>query len=153
MKSILAYADKQSLFPGEELEFKVSTENIEEYDVEIVRLKEPAVGEGDDFPDYSPIKMETDLPKKIKGRKQETAFGSYAIVEESNLLNNSKVGSRLIFSGHIFPTLIKEEDSTVLFISNTDGSKYYKLCINSKGFEVASSTLKDRILLLSLIHI
>ena len=147
MKSILAYADKQSLFPGEELEFKVSTENIEEYDVEIVRLKEPAVGEGDDFPDYSPIKMETDLPKKIKGRKQETAFGSYAIVEDSNLLNNSKVGSRLIFSGHIFPTLIKEEDSTVLFISNTDGSKYYKLCINSKGFEVASSTLKDRILL------
>ena len=38
MKSILAYADKQSLFPGEEIEFKVSTENINEYDLKKVCL-------------------------------------------------------------------------------------------------------------------
>ena len=100
MKSILAYADRQSLFPGEEIGFKVSTENIDEYDLKIVRLKEPSVGVGEDFPDYEPMEMDSDLPKKMKGRKQETPFGSYGIVENKDLFKNAN-NKNIIINGYI----------------------------------------------------
>ena len=143
MKSILAYADKQSLFPGEEIEFKVSTENINEYDLKIVRLKEPSVGEGDDYPEYNPIEMETDLPKKMKGRKQETPFGSYAILEKESLFRNISENGTFGFNTYIFPTLIKKENSTVFQFSNKDGKKNYKFSINEQGFELSYSDSND----------
>ncbi len=143
MKSILAYADKQSLFPGQEIEFKVSSENIKEYDLKIVRLKEPSVGEGEDYPEYNPIEMETDLPKKMEGRKQETPFGSYGIVEKEGLFGNVTESSILGFNTHIFPTLIKEENSTVFQISNQDGKHNYKLSINNEGFELSNDDSQD----------
>ena len=143
MKSILAYADKQSLFPGEEIEFKVSTENINEYDLKIVRLKEPSVGEGDDYPEYNPIEMETDLPKKMKGRKQETPFGSYAILEKESLFTNISENGIFGFNTYIFPTLIKKENSTIFQFSNKDGKKNYKFSINEKGFELSNRDSDD----------
>ena len=145
MKSILAYADRQSLFPGEEIEFKVSTENINEYDLKIVRLREPSVGIGDDFPEYNPVEMDTDLPKTVNGRKQETPFGSYAIVENKDLFINTNNGN-ISFNGYIYPTLIKEEISTIFSISNTDSSRYYKLSLNKEGLQIISDS-NERIIL------
>ena len=141
MKSILAYADRQSLFPGEEIEFKVSTENIDEYDLKIVRLKEPSVGVGEDFPDYKPIEMESELPKKMKGRKQETPFGSYAIVENKDLFKNAN-NENIIINGYIYPTLIKDEISTIFAITNNDSSKHYKLSLSNDGFQINSEDIE-----------
>ena len=59
--AVMGYGDRQSLRPGERIEFKVSALGPETYRADIVRLIAPEVGLGDDCPDFCEIELGTEV--------------------------------------------------------------------------------------------
>src|SRR5262249_714999 len=90
-RTILGYADRFSVAPGEKIAFKVSCEGHAHYHLEIVRLIS-----GDLSPDGPGFREEV-VPSGIAGnypgRHQAIAAGSYAVVPDSPMLHGLGQGA------------------------------------------------------------
>lgn len=74
---LLAYADRQSVTPGAEIQFKVSCGNSEIFRTDIVRLFSPEVGPGPDAPEFREELLETDVNGDYGAQWQPINPGSY----------------------------------------------------------------------------
>ena len=77
---MLAYADRQTLRAGEEINFKASCSGAETYRLDVVRLLSPDLGDGPDVPAYVATEMATPICGDHPARHQEMHPGSYVQV-------------------------------------------------------------------------
>jgi len=82
-KNILGYSDKMTVRPGEEIAFKVSTEEMLEYNAQLVRLNS-----GDthsDHANYREVELAASINGDYSGEKQSIAAGSCITVDSKKL--------------------------------------------------------------------
>lgn len=79
MYEILGYASSWAVSPGDTIEFKVSCDGVERYDVDLVKIRC-----GDAAPGAPGLKervVASPLAGPVAGRKQETYVGTYALID------------------------------------------------------------------------
>jgi len=101
--AVMGYADRQSVRPGEPIEFKVSSVGPQTYRVDIVRLIAPEVGLGDDCPDFKEIELDTPVCSDYPTEWQPIHPGSAVRVPLSDGLPLRK---GITLSANVFPTLL-----------------------------------------------
>ena len=106
---ILAYLDRWSVHPGQTLQCRVSCENAETFDAELVR-----VIQGDTHPQAPPVRMDKipiDLGGPFKARYQALVPGSYAVVDD-----NTQFAALTSFaiSVRIWPTTPQKGAQTII---------------------------------------
>jgi N,N-dimethylformamidase len=101
-RTILGYADRFSVAPGEKIAFKASCEGHAHYHLEIVRLIS-----GDLSPEGPGFREEV-VPSGIAGnypgRHQAIAAGSYAVVPDSRVLHGLGQGAGFALAAMVWPT-------------------------------------------------
>ena len=100
---MLAYADRQTLRAGEEINFKTSCSGVESYRLDIVRLLSPDLGDGPDVPAYVATEMATPVCGDHPARHQEIHPGSYVHVP-AGAGGQAEGGFTVAVS--VFPTLL-----------------------------------------------
>ena len=100
---LLAYADRQTLRAGEEINFKVSCSGVETYTLDVVRLLSPDLGDGPDVPDYAATEMATEVCGEYPARHQPIHPGSYVRVP-GGAGGGDEDGFTIVLS--VFPTLL-----------------------------------------------
>ena len=100
---LLAYADRQTLRAGEEINFKASCSGVETYKLDIVRLLSPDLGDGPDVPPYSATEMMTSVCGEHPARHQAIHPGSYVQVP-AGAGGYAEGGFTVVLS--VFPTLL-----------------------------------------------
>ena len=100
--AVMGYADRQSVRPGERIEFKVSALGPETYRADIVRLIAPEVGLGDDCPDFCEIEMHTEVCGEYPTEWQPIHPGSAVRVP---LPDGLPLGRGITLMANVFPTL------------------------------------------------
>ena len=100
--AVMGYADRQSVRPGERIEFKVSALGPETYRADIVRLIAPEVGLGEDCPDFCEIELDTEVCGDYPTDWQPIHPGSAVRVPMPEGL---PLGGGVTLSANIFPTL------------------------------------------------
>ena len=100
---LLAYADRQTLRAGEEINFKASCSGVEGYTLDIVRLLSPDLGDGPDVPPYVATEMVTPVCGEYAGRHQAIHPGSYVHVP-AGAGGHAERGFTIVLS--VFPTLL-----------------------------------------------
>ena len=81
MTSILGYADRVSVAPGESIEFRVSCDGLESYEAAVVRIIQGDINpEG---PGYEEEPIALDLGGPFRGRHQPIHAGSFARIDDS----------------------------------------------------------------------
>ncbi len=101
--AIMGYADRQSVRPGEPVQFKVSSVGPESYQVDIVRLIAPEVGLGEDCPEFQEIELRTSICGDYPTEWQPIHPGSAVRVR---LAEGLPLGNGLTLSADVFPTLV-----------------------------------------------
>jgi N,N-dimethylformamidase len=84
-RTILGYADRFSVAPGERIELKASCLGHAHYHLEIVRLVGGGVTPGG--PGFREEVVPTGIAGNYPGRRQDIAAGSYALVPDSSALH------------------------------------------------------------------
>ena len=79
MTTLMGYADKISLAPGETIQFKVSCAGAERYRAEIRRVLSPEAGP--DAPPFRTELVESAANREYRGREQTLYCGSWAMVK------------------------------------------------------------------------
>ena len=100
---LLAYADRQTLRAGEEINFKASCSGVGTYTVDIVRLLSPDLGDGPDVPAYVATEMGTPICGDHPARHQDIHPGSYVQVP-AGTGGQAERGFTIVLS--VFPTLL-----------------------------------------------
>ena len=100
---MLAYADRQTLRAGEEINFKASCSGVGSYRLDIVRLLSPDLGDGPDVPPYVATEMLTPVCGDHPARHQEIHPGSYVHVP-AGAGGQAEGGFTVAVS--VFPTLL-----------------------------------------------
>ena len=100
---MLAYADRQTLRAGEEIDFKASCSGVESYRLDIVRLLSPDLGDGPDVPPYVATEMATPVCGDHPARHQDIHPGSYVHVP-AGAGGGAEGGFTIVVS--VFPTLL-----------------------------------------------
>ncbi len=100
---LLAYADRQTVRAGEEINFKVSCSGVETYALDIVRLLSPDLGDGPDVPTYSATELGTPVCGDHPARHQPIHPGSYVHVP-AGAGGDDADGFTVVLS--VFPTLL-----------------------------------------------
>lgn len=100
--AVMGYADRQSVRPGERIEFKVSALGPEAYRADIVRLIAPEVGLGDDCPDFCEIEMHTEVCGEYPTEWQPIHPGSAV---RAPLPDGLPLGRGITLMANVFPTL------------------------------------------------
>ena len=100
---LLAYADRQTLRAGEEINFKASCSGVGTYTVDIVRLLSPDLGDGPDVPPYVATEMATPVCGEHAARHQDIHPGSYVTVP-AGAGGQAERGFTIVLS--VFPTLL-----------------------------------------------
>ena len=100
---LLAYADRQTLRAGEEINFKVSCSGVKTYTLDIVRLLSPDLGDVPDVPAYSATEMATEVCGEHPARHQPIHPGSYVRVP-GGAGGGDADGFTIVLS--VFPTLL-----------------------------------------------
>ena len=100
---MLAYADRQTLRAGEEINFKASCSGVESYRLDVVRLLSPDLGDGPDVPPYVATEMSTPVCGEHAARQQEIHPGSYVQVP-AGAGGQAEGGFTIVLSVH--PTLL-----------------------------------------------
>ena len=108
-KRIIGYSDKISVAPGESIGFKLSCEDIERYQADIVRLRC-----GDLHPDGRGLieyPVETAVTGEYPAREQIINAGSCAVIEDS-----ARLGSLTTFTlqAWVWPTLPAGGEQTIM---------------------------------------
>ncbi len=108
MRRLLGYADEISVEPGEEIEFKVSSEDEGNFDLEIVRIRC-----GDDTPEGPGLKLypvDAEVNGSYPARYQWTQVGSMVCFDKLPSLALKE----FTLQAMIWPTLHKKEVQTVM---------------------------------------
>ena len=100
---MLAYADRQTLRAGEEINFKASCSGVDSYRLDIVRLLSPDLGDGPDVPAYVATEMATPVCGDHPARHQDIHPGSYVHVP-AGAGGGAEGGFTIVVS--VFPTLL-----------------------------------------------
>ena len=99
-RTILGYADRFSVAPGERIAFKTSCHAHAQYHVEIVRLING--GLDSEGPEFAEQVVPSGIAGNYPGRHQEIAAGSYAIVPDASALQDI---SDFALAAMIWPTM------------------------------------------------
>ncbi|MBM3561296.1 MAG: hypothetical protein FJX53_15760, partial [Alphaproteobacteria bacterium] len=99
-RRVLAYADRISIRPGDEVAFKVSVEDHARFDFRVVRLVNGVVAPTGS--PYREVEVETAADGSYPGRVQRIDIGSYAVVPKAPALDRL---SSFTFQCHLMPTL------------------------------------------------
>ncbi|MCY4632728.1 MAG: hypothetical protein OXE75_17855, partial [bacterium] len=100
---LLAYADRQTLRAGEEINFKASCSGVGTYTLDIVRLLSPDLGDGPDVPPYVATEMGTPVCGEHTARHQDIHPGSYVAVP-AGAGGQAEGAFTIVLS--VFPTLL-----------------------------------------------
>ena len=127
-KRIIGYADKISMAAGGTIEFKLSSENIERYHADIVRLRS-----GDLHPDGRGLieyPVESSVSGEYPAREQIIHAGSCAVIE-----NSERLGRLTTFTlqAWIWPTLPRGGEQTIMGCRDPVGLRGFGLGINANG--------------------
>jgi len=88
MIGLLGYADRISARPGETIQIMVSTDSLDSYDAELVRIIQGDVNP--DGPGYEEEVIPHDLGGSFTGRFQPINLGSYGVVDDNSTFANLK---------------------------------------------------------------
>src|SRR5690625_1932337 len=127
LKRLTAYSDKISLFPGEKIEFKVSsTEEGEEYHARLVRIIH-----GDTNPDGPGYREEyhaSAIEGSYRARHQPIRHGSYGRVDPN--VNFARIGS-FTFQAIVMPTLPAKGNQTIVSLWDPQARQGFQLGLGS----------------------
>ncbi|HEX4573028.1 MAG TPA: N,N-dimethylformamidase beta subunit family domain-containing protein [Dongiaceae bacterium] len=101
-RTILGYADRFSVAPGEKIAFKASCEGHAHYHLEIVRLISGDLSPAG--PGFREEVVPSGIAGNYPGRHQEIAAGSYAVVADSPALHGLGQGPGVSVSAMVWPT-------------------------------------------------
>jgi N,N-dimethylformamidase beta subunit-like, C-terminal/Concanavalin A-like lectin/glucanases superfamily len=125
MNTLVGYADRLSVFAGEEIGFKVSCRSST-FHADIVRLVH-----GDESPEGPGFKeelLETTVSGEYRGRVQPIRPGSYVIVPNAPPL---QLGGSFEVRAHIFPTAPAKGVQGL--VTHWSGSRGWGLFLGTKG--------------------
>jgi len=108
-RRLLGYADRISLRPGQTVAFKISAEDLDSYDFDVVRLVN-----GVDAPagaPYKEIPVKTPADGTYPGRFQPVHVGSYAVVPKAPALDRL---SSFTLQAYVMPTLPGSGRQTIM---------------------------------------
>ena len=149
LTSILGYADRVSVAPGESIEFRVSCDGLESYEAAVVRIIQGDINpEG---PGYEEEPIALDLGGPFRGRHQPIHAGSFARIDDSAVFRGlSSLGALAA----VWPTALGRGPQAImarrdpetglgfeLYLDDT-GALVFALSAGSKGgFEISSETM------------
>ncbi|MDX8502614.1 hypothetical protein RFM99_30050 [Mesorhizobium sp. VK4C] len=125
--TILAYADRDSVKPGDDIAFAVSCINLDNFDCEFVRLL--GCDAGPESPAFQSV-MDVPEAKRYPGREQSIRAGSYVDIKGSPRL--ADLGAVTI-CGTVMPTLIAGQPRCLLSTMTAGGRGGITLWINADG--------------------
>ncbi|MEM7124405.1 MAG: N,N-dimethylformamidase beta subunit family domain-containing protein, partial [Pseudomonadota bacterium] len=108
-RRLLGYADRVSLRPGDTVDFKISAEDLESYDFDVVRLVNGVMAPGST--PFKEIPVETEANGTYPGRFQSVHAGSYAVVPKAPALDRL---SSFTLQAYIMPTLPGDGRQTIM---------------------------------------
>ncbi|MER8767054.1 N,N-dimethylformamidase beta subunit family domain-containing protein, partial [Mesorhizobium sp. M0968] len=123
---ILAYADRDSVKPGETIGFAVSCVKLDSFECDFVRLL--GCDAGPEMPPFEPSVMTES--KRYPGREQPIRAGSYIEVESSQRLADP---GPITVCANIFPTLVNGEPRCLLSTLTADGRGGVALRLDAEG--------------------
>lgn len=123
---ILAYADRDSVKPGETIGFAVSCLGLDNFECDFVRLL--GCDAGPEMPPFQPSVM-TEC-KRYPGREQPIRAGSYIEVESSQRL--ADLGP-ITACANILPTLVNGQPRCLLSTLTADGRGGLALRLDAEG--------------------
>ena len=129
-KDVLGYCDPLSIIAGNDLYFKLSTQEPGPVDIKLVRLIS-----GDDRPHGTGLieeEISTDLPEHVDVEYQEVVAGSYAYFDMPAI---KALELEFVF----YPTLLKDEIQTLFNFSGLS------LSFSQEGFRLGSETNQNEI--------
>ena len=128
--AVMGYADRQSLRPGERIEFKVSALGPETYRADIVRLIAPEVGLGDDCPDFCEIELDTEVCGDYPTEWQPIHPGSAVRVP---LPDGLPLEGGITLKAHVFPTLASAGRQAIAGTYSTSDQSGVSLVLEDGG--------------------
>jgi N,N-dimethylformamidase len=127
---MLAYADRQTLRAGEEINFKASCSGVETYRLDIVRLLSPDLGDGPDVPAYVATEMMTPVCGDHPARHQDIHPGSFVHVP-AGVGEGAERGFTIVVS--VFPTLLSAGEQMLFGTYCNDTATGVGLFVGSDG--------------------
>ena len=126
--TILAYCDKNSVRPGDTVQFMVSAEGCREYRADIVRLG--CCDAGQSHPPYSESVIDTPANTSYPARTQSIAAGSSVLIPNTECLAALEQFSLAVF---IWPTRLGVERQALMGTWQENSERGYGLEINSSS--------------------
>ena len=109
MTRILGYCDRISASAGSSIQVKVSCDNLEHYDANLLRVIHGDINPSG--PGYREETLKLDLGGPFTGRYQPIHMGSYALVDNAPNFNPQR---SLALQALIWPTLLGRGPQTIL---------------------------------------
>ena len=128
MTQILGYADKISAAPGENIQVKVSCDNLDQYEANLVRIIHGDINpEG---PGYREEALALDLGGPFTGRYQRINTGSYAIVDNAPAYYTQESMALQVLA---WPTLPTHGYQTLLCREDPVSGTGFRLTVTPEG--------------------
>lgn len=108
--AVMAYADRQGVRPGGDIDFKVSCVGAEAYRVDIVQLLAPAVGTGPHTPDFREVVLDTPVGGEHPARRQPIYPGSCVLAPGGG---GQEAPDGLTICLNVFPTRLESGRQTI----------------------------------------
>ena len=146
MTKILAYADRVSAAPGETVEFMVSCDGIDRYDVDFIRVIHGDVNPTG--PGYQVEPIPFDFGGHKQGRHQPINPGSYGLVDDHAAFAGL---SSFTVQAAVWPTLPGAGEQVILcrrdpesgsgfrLLLDDDGALAFEFCSNGSGTVIVST--------------
>ena len=128
MTRILGYADRISAAPGECIRVKVSCEDLDRYDANLVRIIQGDINPSG--PGYREDPVALDLGGPFEGRHQAIHMGSYGVVDGAPPFPaKSSLGLQVL----VWPTLPGHGPQTLLSLRDPRSGAGFRLFLDSGG--------------------
>ena len=128
MTRILGYCDRISAAPGERIAVKVSCDNLNHYDANLIRVIHGDINPSG--PGYREETLKLDLGGPFSGRYQPINIGSYALVDNAPSFNPQR---SLALQAFIWPTLIGQDPQTLLSHENPQTGTGFRFYIDTNA--------------------
>jgi len=138
LTQILGYTDRISAAPGESIEVKVSCENLDQYDAELIRIIHGDINP--ESPGYREQAIPVQLGGPFQGRFQPIYMGSYAVVEGIPTHHTKhSLGLQML----VWPTMPGHGVQTLFSRQNAQTGAGFKLFLNTEGVVEFEMSLAD----------
>ena len=126
--TILAYSDKNSVRPGDTIQFMVSAEGCAEYRTDIVRLG--CCDAGQTHPPYRETVVDTDASSSYPARTQAIAIGSSVLIPNAKDLAGLE---QLTMGVYVWPTRLGAGRQALMGSWQEESMRGYGLEIDARG--------------------